>query len=219
MLRLCAQNVSKSYAKTQVVSEFSFELGEGETVGLVGPSGSGKSTCARILAGLEQPDAGCVEFCGKDIRKMSGSEWQQFRRSVQMIFQDPAGSFNPVKTMNQSMRAVMRLADVSGEKQQEVLESALGRAGLQSEILSRYPDQISGGQAQRAAIVRGLLVSPSVMILDEPTSALDVSVQAQVLHLLRDIQEESGVSYVLISHDAAVVSFMADHVIKLEKRS
>ncbi|NLN09589.1 MAG: ABC transporter ATP-binding protein [Methanoculleus thermophilus] len=215
MLILRAEKISKSYGDQAVFEDFSFELAVGETVGLVGPSGCGKSTCARILAGLERPQSGTVEFRGKDITGMSRPEYGKFRRSVQMIFQDPAGSFNPVRTIGQSMSAVLTLTGVSRADHATVLAGALQQAGLQQEILSRYPDQISGGQAQRAAIVRGLLVSPSVMILDEPTSALDVSVQAQILHLLKEVQREREISYVFISHDAAVVSFMADRVVRL----
>ena len=215
MLMLCAREIAQSYGGQAVFGNFSFEVAAGETVGLVGPSGCGKSTCARILAGLEAPQSGTVEFCGKNVAGMSRPEYGVFRRSVQMIFQDPAGSFNPVRTIGQSMSAVLTFAGVPKTDHETVLARALQKAGLQEEILSRYPDQISGGQAQRAAIVRGLLVSPSVMILDEPTSALDVSVQAQILHLLKEVQRERGISYVFISHDAAVVSFMADRVVRL----
>ena len=130
-----------------------------------------------------------------------------------MLFR--SGSFNPVRTIHQSLAAVLNETGVSKSNQRNVLEKELLHAGLQPEILSRYPDQISGGQAQRAAIVRGMLVHPKVMILDEPTSALDVSVQAQILHQLKDIQDETGISYVFISHDPEVVGFMADRVIHL----
>jgi len=215
MLTLCAREITHAYGNHEVFRDFSIEVAAGETVGLVGPSGCGKSTCARILAGLEAPQSGTVEFCGTDIAGMNGSGYEVFRRSVQMIFQDPAGSFNPVRTIGQSISAVLRLAGVPEAEHRAVLVEALQKAGLQDEILSRYPDQISGGQAQRAGIVRGLLISPSVMILDEPTSALDVSVQAQILHLLKEVQRERGISYVFISHDTAVVSFMADRVIHL----
>ncbi|MDK2915774.1 MAG: hypothetical protein PWR25_331 [Euryarchaeota archaeon] len=215
MLILRAEHIAKSYGDREIFEDFSFELAAGETVGLVGPSGCGKSTFARILAGLEKPRSGTVEFCGKDIAGMSRSEYRGFRRSVQMIFQDPAGSFNPARTIGQSLSAVLTLAGVPKTEHANTLAGALQKAGLQQEILSRFPDQVSGGQAQRAAIVRGLLLSPSVMILDEPTSALDVSVQAQILHLLKEVQREREISYVFISHDAAVVSFMADRVVRL----
>ncbi|MDD4132930.1 MAG: dipeptide/oligopeptide/nickel ABC transporter ATP-binding protein [Methanocorpusculum sp.] len=210
MLILEAENISKTYGGTYALADFSLQLAEGETVGLSGPSGCGKSTCARILAGLEKPDTGVVKFAERELRSPNSG--------IQMIFQDPAGSFNPVHTIYQSLSAVLSLTGVSKPNQRAVMREKLLAAGLQPEILSRYPDQISGGQAQRVAILRGMLVNPKVMILDEPTSALDVSVQAQILHLLKNIQEESRMSYVFISHDTAVVDFMSDRVVKIEKK-
>jgi len=207
MLILEAEHISKSYGKTAALTDFSLQIAAGETVGLTGLSGSGKSTCARILAGLERSDTGVVRYAG---RELTGPD-----PGIQVIFQDPAGSFNPVRTIYQSLSAVLTLTGVPRSDHPNVLLDHLQRAGLQTEILSRYPDQISGGQAQRVAIVRGMLVQPKVMILDEPTSALDVSVQAQILHLLKDIQEEHDMAYVFISHDPSVVAFMADRVIRI----
>jgi len=207
MLILEAEHISRSYGAKQALQDFSLSLSPGETVGLTGPSGSGKSTCARILAGLERSDTGVIRYAG---RVLSGPD-----PGIQMIFQDPAGSFNPVRTIFQSLSAVLSLTGVPRSDHHAVIFEQFQRAGLQTELLSRYPDQISGGQAQRAAIVRGMLVHPQVMILDEPTSALDVSVQAQILRLLKDIQEENDMAYVFISHDPQVVSFMADRVISL----
>jgi len=207
MLILEADRISKSYGKVAALTDFSLEISAGETVGLTGLSGSGKSTCARILAGLERPNTGVVRYAGKELTGANPA--------IQMIFQDPAGSFNPVRTIYQSLSAVLHLQGVPKSQRRDLLSEHFQNAGLQTEILSRYPDQISGGQAQRVAIVRGMLVRPKVMILDEPTSALDVSVQAQILHLLKDIQKENGMSYVFISHDPSVVEFMADRVISL----
>lgn len=207
MLILEADHISKSYGKFAALTDFSLEIAAGETVGLTGLSGSGKSTCARILAGLERSNTGVVKYAGKELTGPNPA--------IQMIFQDPAGSFNPVRTISQSLSAVLSLQGVPKSKRRDLLSEHFQNAGLQTEILSRYPDQISGGQAQRVAIVRGMLVHPKVMILDEPTSALDVSVQAQILHLLKDIQKENGMSYVFISHDPSVVDFMADRVIRL----
>lgn len=207
MLILEAEHISKSYGKFAALNDFSLEITAGETVGLTGLSGSGKSTCARILAGLERPNTGVVRYAGKELTGPNPM--------IQMIFQDPAGSFNPVRTISQSLSAVLSLQGVPKPEHRDLLSDHFQNAGLQTEILSRYPDQISGGQAQRVAIVRGMLVRPKVMILDEPTSALDVSVQAQILHLLKDIQKENGMSYVFISHDPSVVEFMADRVIRL----
>ncbi len=207
MLILEADRISKSYGKVAALTDFSLEISAGETVGLTGLSGSGKSTCARILAGLERPNTGIVRYAGKELTGANPA--------IQMIFQDPAGSFNPVRTIYQSLSSVLHLQGVPKSQRRDLLSEHFQNAGLQTEILSRYPDQISGGQAQRVAIVRGMLVHPKVMILDEPTSALDVSVQAQILHLLKDIQKENGMSYVFISHDPSVVEFMADRVISL----
>lgn len=207
MLILEAEHISKSYGKFAALNDFSLEITAGETVGLTGLSGSGKSICARILAGLERPNTGVVRYAGKELTGPNPM--------IQMIFQDPAGSFNPVRTISQSLSAVLSLQGVPKPEHRDLLSDHFQNAGLQTEILSRYPDQISGGQAQRVAIVRGMLVRPKVMILDEPTSALDVSVQAQILHLLKDIQKENGMSYVFISHDPSVVEFMADRVIRL----
>ncbi len=207
MLILEADHISKSYGKFAALNDLSLEIAAGETVGLTGLSGSGKSTCARILAGLERPNTGVVKYSGQELTGPNPA--------IQMIFQDPAGSFNPVRTIYQSLSAVLSLQGVPKSKRRDLLSEHFQNAGLQTEILSRYPDQISGGQAQRVAIVRGMLVHPKVMILDEPTSALDVSVQAQILHLLKDIQKENGMSYVFISHDPSVVEFMADRVIRL----
>ncbi len=207
MLILETEHISKSYGKFAALTDFSLEIAAGETVGLTGLSGSGKSTCARILAGLERPNTGVVRYAGKELTGPYPM--------IQMIFQGPGGSFNPVRTIYQSLSAVLSLQGVPKPEHRDLLSEHFQNAGLQTEILSRYPDQISGGQAQRVAIVRGMLVRPKVMILDGPTSALDVSVQAQILHLLKDIQKENGMSYVFISHDPSVVEFMADRVISL----
>ncbi len=207
MLILEAEHISRSYGKTAALMDFSLQVAAGETVGLTGLSGSGKSTCARVLAGLEHPDTGVVRYAGKEL---TGPD-----PGIQMIFQDLSGSFNPIRTIYQSLSAVLSMTGVPRSDHPAVLLDHFQRAGLQTEIVSRYPDQISGGQAQRVAIVRGMLVQPKVMILDEPTSALDVSVQAQILHLLKEIQEENDMAYVFISHDPSVVEFMADRVIGL----
>ena len=163
MLILRAEKISKSYGDQAVFEDFSFELAVGETVGLVGPSGCGKSTCARILAGLERPQSGTVEFRGKDITGMSRPEYGKFRRSVQMIFQDPAGSFNPVRTIGQSMSAVLTLTGVSRADHATVLAGALQQAGLQQESCRGIPIRSPAGR-RRGGDCAGLLLSPSVMI-------------------------------------------------------
>ena len=219
MLILHADSISKEYKKDGrkhlVFSSFSLEVHAGETVGLVGPSGCGKSTCARVLAGLEKPSNGQILYQGKDIHGLSGASWHQFRREVQMIFQDPVGSFNPAQTIGQSCAAVLRHAHIPRADHESTLSRLFYQVGLQMEILERFPDQISGGQAQRAAIARGMIMQPRVLILDEPTSALDVSVQAQILHLLKFLQKEYEISYVFISHDMDVVRYMSHDIVMM----
>jgi peptide/nickel transport system ATP-binding protein len=217
---LCADAITKTYGKktanrVSVLTDFSLDLSAGETVGLVGPSGCGKSTFARILAGLEKPDSGTILYQKKDIYAVNRDEWRQYRRGVQMIFQDPTGSFNPVHTIRQSLSMVLTHAGVPRAQHQEVLKEMLYNVGVHPEILGRYPDQISGGQAQRVAIARVLIMQPAVMILDEPTSALDVSVQAQILHLFKKVQQDNNIAYLFISHDASVVEFMADRIVRM----
>ena len=198
--------------RTRVVLEdVTLEIGEGRTLGLVGPSGSGKTTLARIVAGLETPTAGRVLYRGRDLRDLRGGERKAFRRRVQMIFQDPEGSLNPRKTIRRSLEEVLDLRGVRGDGRGEVRE-VLEVVGLEAEVLDRLPSQLSGGQNQRIALARALILEPEVLILDEPTSALDVSVQAQILHLLRDLQRERGIGYLLISHHPEVVGFLADEV-------
>ena len=222
MLILHADCVEKEYRKQgkkhQIFSSFSLEVHTGKTVGLVGSSGCGKSTFARVLAGLEKPSKGTIIYRGKNIQNMTKMEWNQFRREVQMIFQDPVSSFNPVRTIGQSLTAVLKHAHVQKSEHECELAHVFHHVGLQMEILNRYPDQISGGQAQRAAIARGMIMQPQVMILDEPTSALDVSVQAQILHLLRYVQKEHKIAYVFISHDMEVVEYMSHTIVSMKNQ-
>jgi len=194
-----------------VLEDVTLEIGEGRTLGLVGPSGSGKTTLARIVAGLEPPTTGRVLYRGRDLRDLRGGERTAFRRRVQMIFQDPEGSLNPRKTIRRSLEEVLDLMGVQRGLRRQV-HQVLEVVGLEAEVLDRLPSQLSGGQNQRIALARALLMEPEVLILDEPTSALDVSVQAQILHLLRDLQKDRGMGYLLISHNPEVVGFLADEV-------
>lgn len=200
--------------RTRVVLEdVTLEVGEGRTLGLVGPSGSGKTTLARIVAGLEAPTTGRVLYRGRDLRDLVGGERKAFRRRVQMIFQDPEGSLSPRKTIRRSLQEVLDLRGVlGGRKRRREVQQVLEVVGLEAEVLDRLPSQLSGGQNQRIALARALILEPEVLILDEPISALDVSVQAQILHLLRDLQRERGIGYLLISHNPEVVGFLADEV-------
>jgi len=201
-----------------VLDDATLELEEGKTLGLLGPSGSGKTTLARIIAGLEMPTTGQVLYRGRDIRDLKGRDYAVFRHKVQMIFQDAEGSLNPRKSVRRSLDEVLDLMRFPGGRTAKVQE-ALEVVGLSDEVLDRRPSQLSGGQNQRIVLARALLMEPEVLVLDEPTSALDVSVQAQILHLLRDLQRDRGIGYLLISHHPEVVGFMArDLAVLMEGR-
>ena len=211
------RGVSKSYragggygTTHRVLYDSTIMINTGESVGLTGVSGSGKSTVGRVLAGLESPDQGSVWYCGKNIHSREYPCWKLFRRSVQMLFQDPGGAFHPMRTIESSLKQVLNLYNCPVQDQHDVIHDVIFRVGIHPEVLTRYPDQISGGQAQRVALARILLVHPRLIILDEPTSGLDISVQARILHLLKEVQKSSGVSYLLISHDPEVIRFMTD---------
>jgi len=198
--------------------DISLEIEEGRTLGLMGPSGIGKTTLGMIMAGMERPTSGHVCYQGKDIEDLKGKELVAFRRQVQMVFQDPQGSLNPRKSIERSIHEVLSLLGIPGREWQERTKEALEKVGLSEELLCRYPSQISGGQCQRVALGRVLLLHPKVMILDEPTSALDISVQAQILNLLKDIQRDMGLGYLLISHQPEVIGFMAHKKMVLKDR-
>lgn len=221
---LKAENVGKTYEsglifkkRHKVLQDISLEMEEGRTLGLMGSSGSGKTTLGKILAGLERPSSGCVLFLGKDIRTLQGKEVSRFRREVQMVFQDPEGSLNPRKSIERSIHDVLGLLKIPRGEWRKRTHEALEAVGLSGELLCRYPGQISGGQNQRVALGRVLLLDPRVLILDEPTSALDISVQAQILNLLKDLQKERGLAYLLISHQPEVIKYMAHETIVLDK--
>jgi peptide/nickel transport system ATP-binding protein len=219
---LKAEKVSKVHesgilckTRREIFRNVSLELDGGKTIGLMGDSGSGKTTLARIMAGLEKPAAGRVLFRGKDIAFLRGKELGDFQRSVQMVFQDPEGSLNPRKSIGRSIHEVLGLLKVPKREWQERTLDILHTVGLSEELLCRYPGQVSGGQNQRIALARVLLLEPKVMILDEPTSALDISVQAQVLSLLRELQKNRGLGYLLVSHQPEVMRNMAHEVFVL----
>lgn len=196
-----------------VIDTCSLTIKPGEVIGLIGDSGSGKSTLGRIIAGLERPVKGRVLYKSADIWQMDSSNHSLFRRDVQMLFQDPGGSFNPIHSIKRSFDAVFSLLTISNYDL--ILSNALKQVGLHEEILTRYPHQISGGQAQRLALARILLLNPSLLILDEPTSGLDISVQAHILHLLKELIRSNAISCIFISHDHEVVSFMTDRILSI----
>ncbi len=201
-------------AQTVAVRDVSFALGEGETLALVGESGSGKSTTARLVMRLLAPDAGRIEWEGRDVSRLPARRLRPLRRFIQMVFQDPFASLNPRMRIGETVGEGLAIHEpqLSRTERRRRVAEALERCGLDPDAMDRYPHQFSGGQRQRIGIARALIVKPRVLVLDEPVSALDVSVQAQILNLLAEIQHEQGLSYLFISHDLSVVRHVADRV-------
>jgi peptide/nickel transport system ATP-binding protein len=198
----------------KAVNGVSLDLYPGETLGLVGESGCGKSTLGRTILGLETSKSGSIHYKGQDTQHSTSVDQQLLTREVQMIFQDPYSSLNPRQAIGEAIREPMIVHRLNGTaaRQRKSVESLLERVGLEAEHYNRYPHEFSGGQRQRICIARTLAMSPRVIICDESVSALDVSVQAQVLNLLKDLQAEFGLSYLFISHDLSVVRYISDRV-------
>ncbi len=202
----------------KAVQGVNFKLRKGHTLGVVGESGSGKTTMGLTLLRLHDPTHGEVIFDGQDLLKLSASERQTMRRRIQIVFQNPYASLNPRFTIGQTLvepMVIHRIGANTDEREQRA-RSILEKVGLDGSAFGKYPHEFSGGQRQRVAIARALTLDPEVLVLDEAVSALDVSVQAQVLNLLRDLQDELGLSYVFISHDLAVVRFISDEVLVMK---
>lgn len=198
------------------------EIQRGETVGIVGESGCGKSTLARLLLRLDSPDSGTLEYrLGdeyRDIRSLSKRDSAQFRRRVQMVFQDPYTSLNPRERVRSTMTRPLRANGMrSAEERESRIAEALDVVGLDPEWLARFPHEFSGGQRQRICIARALVLRPELIVADEPVSSLDVSVQAQVLNLLRKVQRALSLTYVFIGHDLSVVQYMSDRIIVMNQ--
>jgi len=201
-------------ALLQAVGGISFTLAAGHTLAVVGESGCGKSTLGRVVALLEPPTTGTLAIGGIDALHVRPAQQRALRRSVQMVFQNPYGSLNPRKKVGAILEAPLAInTDVSPKARAERARAMLAKVGLRPEHVDRYPHMFSGGQRQRIAIARALMLDPAVVVADEPVSALDVSVQAQVLNLLADLQRDLGVAYLFISHDLAVVRYLAHEVL------
>ncbi len=203
----------------QALSDVSFTLQPGKSLGIVGESGSGKSTLARLVMALDTPTEGQVVFQGVDVHQTHGPALRQLRSGFQMVFQDPYGSLDPrQKVLAIVTEPIRTLQYASGGRSEwhERAALAMSEVGLRTADLDKYPHEFSGGQRQRIAIARALITRPALIVADEPVSALDVSVQAQVLNLMMDLQDRYGLSYLFVSHDLAVVNLMCDDVLVLQ---
>jgi dipeptide transport system ATP-binding protein len=204
----------KPSAMVKALDGVSFTLEAQKTLAVVGESGCGKSTLGRQLTLIEKPTSGALKLNGNAVGNLSDKEAKQFRRTVQMIFQNPYGSLNPRKKVGQILAepVLLNMDNLGRKEREERVHATMAKVGLRPEFYQRYPHMFSGGQRQRIAIARALILEPKVIVADEPVSALDVSVQAQVLNLMMDLQEEMNVAYVFISHDLSVVRHIADDV-------
>jgi peptide/nickel transport system ATP-binding protein len=225
-ISVIVDSISKSYSYglfrkkyEYVLKDVSLKLTKGKTVGLLGPSGSGKTTLAKVIIGLEMPTSGNVFVDNTNVWAGIKEDRSRSLKKIQMVFQDSQGSLNPKKTIEKSIHETANLIGIDASRRESVILESLDILGLSPEILCRYPHQISGGQNQRIALARILLVGPQYIILDEPTSALDIAVQAQILQLLNDLQKKQKFGYLLISHNIPLIEFMSDHIIYLDKGS
>lgn len=214
------KNISKRFADRGAAGlrDISFVLAPGETLAVAGASGSGKTTLARLIMRLADPDKGSIHLAGQDITALRGERLRRRRSRFQMVFQDPLAAFNPRATVRDILEDPLRLHGLANPGDYTAtIGAALERVGLGTDLIDRPPRQLSGGQRQRVAIARAIMTKPELIVLDEPVSALDVSVRAQILNLLLDLKEQTGVAYIFISHDLAVVRAFAERLIVLDE--
>ncbi|MEM7736056.1 MAG: oligopeptide/dipeptide ABC transporter ATP-binding protein [Deinococcota bacterium] len=206
--------LSRTVANVKAVQDISFTVKPGEVVGLVGESGSGKTTAGRSILRLIEPTSGEVKFNGVDVTKLNKSQMREYRKEMQIIFQDPFASLNPRMTVGDIIGEALVIHKLAkGKAKEERVADLLERVGLSSSHMRRYPHEFSGGQRQRIGIARALAVDPKFIVADEPVSALDVSIQAQVVNLLQDLKEELGLTLLFIAHDLGVVEYISDRVV------
>jgi len=207
------ENLFRPGGQVLALNGVSLQLAAGKSLGVVGESGSGKSTLARAVMALETPTSGSVRLLGRDLHRLPAGELRRARRDFQMVFQDPYGSLDPRQTVAPIVaEPLTAIGNVDRAEQRARVAAVLKQVGLRDADMDKFPHEFSGGQRQRIAIARALITQPKLIVADEPVSALDVSVQAQVLNLLEDLQDEFGLSYVLISHDLAVVEYLCDEI-------
>lgn len=215
--RLPRRQLWRAPASVVALDDISLQVQTGRSLGVVGESGSGKSTLARLIMALDQPTSGHIRLLGQDLSALTASELRAHRRHFQMVFQDPYGSLNPRQTVARTVAEPLEALGSHASERRERVAEVLGQVGLRSSDLDKYPHEFSGGQRQRIAIARALITRPRLIVADEPVSALDVSVQAQVLNLMQQLQQDSGVTFVLISHDLAVVQQLCQDVVVLHR--
>jgi len=204
--------IDREVARVHAVDDVTFQLKEGETLGLVGESGCGKTTLSRGIMRLIDATEGTIRFRGGDITGASRKQLEPLRREMQMVFQDPFASLNPRKRVTQIIGMPLRLHGVARDQVDDRVRELLDRVGLHPEHLNRFPHEFSGGQRQRIGVARALALEPKLIVLDEPVSALDVSVQAQIINLLDDLQDDFGLTYLFVAHDLSVVRHVSDRI-------